>query len=352
MPAPKFTLYSKPEYFADIIKRLKKAGPGDRVLSATMDLETGPDVRPVLDAFVEAATLGADVTLLVDAHDILDHNSLRLGPLFVPFRAPGYRGGANRPLIAALNGLKAAGGRYAITNQPASLLQANPVKGRSHIKLTLINDYIYVGGCNLENYTRLDMMAGWEDATVSAKLASLGQKIAKSGHVQAALPDGDLILPLTDTATILVDAGVPKRSLIYDHALELIESAREHVFMACQLFPGGSTGRALLAAQLRGAKVTIAYNHPSLMQMPDRPLHYLYAMAERRHLPKSFFAGAFRGPRYIHAKLIATEQGAIMGSHNFVEQGVNFGTAELALLVRNPEFAQRATQKVLTQLSQ
>ena len=353
MSAPNFTFYSKPEYFADIINRLSTVGPGDRVFSATMDLETGPDVRPVLDAFIAAADRGAEVTLMVDAHDILDHNALRLGPLFVPVWPPEHRGGPTiRGLIAVLNELKAAGGNYAIINQPTSRLEANPVKGRSHIKFTLINNYIYLGGCNLENYSRLDMMAGWDDPATAARLRALAGHIAARGSVKAALPVGDDTLPVSEQATILIDSGEPGASLIYEQALELIGEAREHVFVACQLFPGGATGRALLGAQLRGVQVTIAYNHPSLMQWPDRPLHYLYSMYERRHLPKNFFAGAHRGPGYIHAKLIATEQGAIIGSHNFVEQGVNFGTAEIALLVRDPEFSRQATQTVLAQLSQ
>jgi hypothetical protein len=58
----------------------------------------------------------------------------------------------------------------------------------------------------------------------------------------------------------------------------------------------------------------------------------------------------YPGPGHIHAKLLATEQVALVGSHNYVQLGVNFGTAELAMLVRDADFAANITKAVVDQL--
>jgi hypothetical protein len=44
----------------------------------------------------------------------------------------------------------------------------------------------------------------------------------------------------------------------------------------------------------------------------------------------------------LHAKLIATEKGAIIGSHNYVRTGVQLGTAEIALMRYDTVFARNA----------
>ena len=67
----------------------------------------------------------------------------------------------------------------------------------------------------------------------------------------------------------------------------------------------------------------------------------MHQMRERmRNLPEHFFAGRLGKlvPK-LHAKVLASEKAAIVGSHNYVIQGVNFGTAELALHSMDPAFA-------------
>jgi phosphatidylserine/phosphatidylglycerophosphate/cardiolipin synthase-like enzyme len=145
---------------------------------------------------------------------------------------------------------------------------------------------------------------------------------------------------------ILIDAGVPKQSTIYDHALALIDDAREHIFFTCQYFPGGKTARHLLAAHKRGVDVRIVYSHP-LAHGVKSPGHYLYNARERLRLPAEFFADqrTAKAP-LLHAKVIATEKGAIVGSHNYVSQGVWLGTAEIALLNQDPAFAKAVIRKI------
>jgi len=354
MPATKFTFYSKPEYFAELISYLNAAQPGERFITVNMvTVPWQPGVAEVLDAMTAAARRGVHVTLLTDARNFLiSPSGLVPGPLFYHRRLPRRRlPGRFQQQRRILGALKAAGGRYAILNRPDRAF-TNPWYGRNHIKFTVCGDCYFIGGCNFDSARQIDLMAAAHDATTANWLAALAERMLATGSAIAAMDGLDFSHEVGLGRTFFLDAGVRHRSLIFERAIELIAASREHVLLATQYFPGGEMGRALLAAQLRGAKVTIIFNQPGLFSGPMGLLNVAYNFAQRRHLPENFFAHANTGPGYLHAKLLVTEHGAMLGSHNFVEQGVNFGTSEIALFVRDPKFAQQATRTVLSQLSQ
>jgi len=57
-------------------------------------------------------------------------------------------------------------------------------------------------------------------------------------------------------------------------------------------------------------------------------------------LPKSLLESSLpRHAEFIHSKAMANEKAAIVGSHNFVELGVKYGTPEIALRREDPDFA-------------
>jgi hypothetical protein len=55
---------------------------------------------------------------------------------------------------------------------------------------------------------------------------------------------------------------------------------------------------------------------------------------------------------HIHAKLIATERAAMIGSHNYVVQGVSLGTAEAAILRNDPQFSEQAVEVFTKRLAE
>ena len=344
---PQFTFYAN-DYFADLIARLRETGPGDRVTAVTMICHaTDPGVRPLIDALIAAARRGADVTLITDAYQFIKRNSITLGPLYLPLHAPSHRPSASRAEMAVLDQLTAAGGRYSIINAADSRF-TNYVKGRSHIKFTLINDRVYLGSANLEAGDRLDLMVAWDDAHTADWLRQWSERVIARGATRPTMPE-DLTVAVSPSATLLVDAGAPGRSLIMDQSLKLIDEAAEQIFIATQLFPGGVVARHLFAAHRRGVRITIVFNHPSLFKWPDRLAQQVYQLAHRQY-PASFFSRVHRGPSYLHVKILASEQAAIIGSHNFSTFGVSFGTAETALLVRDPAFAEAAVAAASRQL--
>jgi cardiolipin synthase A/B len=348
---PAFTYFTKPQYFADVIERLARAKRGERVITMAMVIEPRhPDIAPLLDALCAAARRGADVTVIIDAYGLMLEDPKLPGPLFFHSELPDIR--FAKPFqerVEALADLEAAGARTAIINQPGRPL-TNPKAGRCHIKLSVIGDYYYLGGCNLENYGRVDTMVGAHDPDTADWLAGLAEDIFDAGSIRKAFPGADITRSVGLTTSFFVDTGVRHRSVILRQALDLIDAASEHITYTGQYFPLGITADHLLQAQRRGVRVTIIYNHPSLSRWPLTWIQQGVVANERRRMPAEFFSRVHRGPGYLHAKLIATEQGAMIGSHNFVQAGVSFGTAEIAMLVRDPEFARRATESVLQQL--
>jgi hypothetical protein len=74
-------------------------------------------------------------------------------------------------------------------------------------------------------------------------------------------------------------------------------------------------------------------------------------LAQKRRMPKDFFVDQTpKGTPVMHSKAVASEKSAMVGSHNYVERGVKFGTPELVLLRDDPNFAQQVGNFILNQV--
>jgi phosphatidylserine/phosphatidylglycerophosphate/cardiolipin synthase-like enzyme len=346
---PDFRYYSRPEYFRDLAERASKLDNGDSITLMTMNFNPQvPLIGQLVEELCGAATRGADVRLIIDAMDFILGHDGRPGPLFYGHPLTGKLSGEARQTFLQLEKLRESGGKYWIINQPARAY-SNPVAGRSHMKLALINDRVYLGGCNLDSEQYIDMMVSWKDERTAVWLQDLTEKIVAAGNVKRALDGKDLTYVVDDSLTIFIDSGVRKQSVIYQQALALIDNAGQEALIACQYFPGGPTAQHLLAAQKRGVNVTIFFNNPSKHRQSLG--QKIYNLRERARLPASFFKDELPvSQQKLHAKLIATEDGALIGSHNYVNIGVNLGTAEIALLSHDPAFAKATTTHLKQQL--
>jgi hypothetical protein len=88
--------------------------------------------------------------------------------------------------------------------------------------------------------------------------------------------------------------------------------------------------------------VKVIYSPPGKHGL-EKPAHQLYNTLHRLQLPSNLFE--FQLPASvskIHAKLLATEKGAMLGSHNYVTPGVRLGTGEIALQIHDPQFSREA----------
>ena len=345
----RYQFCNRPAYFRQLATAIAQAGTGDRVGLATMVLDQRDPL--VLDIIVEltaAAHRGAEIYFVVDALSfMLSGEPRQFGPLWYSrslAAAPGLYG----ERFKLLENLRLAGGHYAVINQPRHRFSL-PVAGRSHIKTAVINNRVYIGGHNLDSADRIDLMTFWDNHKTADIIFGFLQQVVAAGAVRKVYKS-DQRFKLSQTDDLLIDAGQRHTSLILDEALTLIDDSKDWLYMTCQYFPGGLTGRHLQAAMRRGVKVTLIFSPPKI-HGAERLGHQLYEWAERLRLSPDLFTHKLPNdaPK-LHAKLIATEQGAIIGSHNYVDQGVWLGTAEIALLRRDPAFAKAAVQAIQTEL--
>jgi phosphatidylserine/phosphatidylglycerophosphate/cardiolipin synthase-like enzyme len=220
------------------------------------------------------------------------------------------------------------------------------------MKVTIINNQIYIGGCNLADSDYTDLMIGWNDRKVADELLKIYEEVSKTGNSRQALKGKDQIIYVDDDSKILIDAGVKKQSIILRNALDLIDKAEEYIFIACQYRPNSITAKHLHRAKKRGVKVTIAYNHPSRYRVPKNFLHHGVVVYETLRTsgtkPELLI---IKNSAYLHAKVIASEKSAIVGSHNLIAAGVNFGTTEIALMSNNPSFSKKVVKTISDQIA-
>lgn len=336
---------NQPTYFKQLAKLISQTKSGDRVGLATMAFnQDEPLVADILVELTKAAKRGVKAYFAVDALAfMMSDDPRRFGPVWYG-KQPTVKPGLFGERFELFERLRQAGGHYAIINRPSHAFSL-PVAGRSHIKTAIINDRVYIGGHNLASSNRIDLMTYWEDPKTADLLFKFLKNVIKSGSVGHILAS-DQRYELNSTDSLIIDCGQRHQSLILETALNLIDSAEDWLYMTCQYFPGGRTGRHLKAALDRGVKVRLVFSPPSV-HGSDKWGHQIYEKLQRLKLPDELFSGKLpEGVPKLHAKLIATEQGAIIGSHNYVGQGVWLGTAEIALLKRDPAFAKAAVAAI------
>jgi cardiolipin synthase len=345
MAMPDFSFYNRKQYFTDLTQRIAKTGDGDRVALATMSFDPEfPEIRQLVNGLAAAVKRGANVSLAIDAYNFLKGRQRFVGPLFLhaEFPAPAQLRGEFAEKYQLVQELRSAGIELVITNQPHRAF-TNPYGGRSHIKFAIINQRVYLGGCNLDAPEHTDLMLGWDDASFAATLYEFSQQMIR--HEGLSFMEGrDRHIKLNDECEVLIDAGRPRQSVILDQALRLIDEAHESVFMTNQFFPHGVTLQHLKAARRRGVTVRVVFSHPANFNKFERLPQYLNLAWAHITTPASLLAGQLsRDKGYIHSKVLTSESAAMVGSHNYISAGVNFGTAEIALVCRNPAFIAELT---------
>ncbi len=338
--AKKFNFYTRLEYYARLIEHIKQTKSGDRIAIATLAFEPSEiHINQVMEALCAAAQRGVAVRCIVDAISFTLVKGRIPGPLLYGKKIDILALPLYARKRAALEKLAACGGEYTVTNPPRRLF-SNPFANRSHIKFAVINNEVYTGGCNLKEADRSDIMVQWQDNNVADWLIEFAANVHEKNNVRRVLKNTDTAMPVDKQTQLLIDAGVKNQSLIFRHALQLIDDAQEYIVMTCQYFPNDVTAKKLSQAIKRGVDVRLIYNHPSKHSFPLSWLHYAVKYIEQRKYQPALFKNELSKRRnYMHAKLLVSEKACIVGSHNYVRAGVRFGTAEIALTSSDPVFA-------------
>ena len=336
------TILRRADYFNSLANHAQRAKPGDSLAVATMDFDpSDPLVRNFLHQAMAAAQRGVQVYCLIDAYSLMLTKHFTPGPLLYATSSDAPAGPIHRRLLKTLDALRAAGIHVAILNKPAGAWN-NPFAGRSHIKFAVHNRTAWLGGCNLTDHRQVDLMAQFDHGKTAAYFLDLARRaVATDQPLMHQLIGGrDYTIQISNDYRLLIDAGTPHQSIIYDQALQLIAQAKSYVVITCQLFPNGKTADYLKAAQARGLAVSIIFNHPFKHPFPFNIIHPAVTAYEELGSPRHFFDHQLPlFHPYIHAKALLTDAGSIIGSHNFLPSGVAFGTAEAALFTRRSDFA-------------
>lgn len=339
------TLLTTENYFSEITRRIAATKQGDRVALMSMGFNpTEHVIKTLFQETIAAAERGAFVQVNIDAHSFMvnDKTDLPTGPII---KHGDFQGGAKntdfQKKLFDLNKLQAAGGAWQLLNIPSSRFE-NPYGGRSHIKYTVINDSLYLGGCNLYHAENADAMVRIDEPNAADWVFDFILLAADNGNVRRALEGKDISHEIDSKTSLFIDAGIKHRSKIYEEALKLIDEAKKRLVITCQFFPDSTTARHLSAAVRRGVDVTVYFNTPRQQSNIKPLLMQVIQWREQLRCPPELFKGQLAPNQpFLHAKLLANESAGMIGSHNYVVQGVKFGTAETALLRRDKNFARQ-----------
>ncbi len=344
MTTSDFTFYTSEEYWEELLQQFTRTKAGDRIAMIVMGFDPlEPPVAKVSQALIEAVERGVKVSLMVDAYTfLLNPKAERLGPLWFQSDLR-FVTGAFKPQARVLETInRMPHGQATVINKPGRPFP-NPVAGRNHIKYTIINDRVFVGGCNLYHTWWLDLMVGWEDKVTADYLYEIILNLHRVESTKRLFHNQDLEIALDADTALYIDSGKKNQSIIFQKALELIDAAEKSLIITCQFFPNSITAKHLAAAHRRGVDVEIIYAHPAKQGYVGGLGQQVSILRERARTPAELFQKMLpkAGPA-LHAKLIATDKGAIIGSHNYVRAGVALGTAEIALLRYDTTFAKNA----------
>jgi phosphatidylserine/phosphatidylglycerophosphate/cardiolipin synthase-like enzyme len=345
--SPAFQFITNREYFDELIVSLRATKRGDRVLLMSMLLEpTEPEIAVIMREMEHAASRGVRVSLAVDAHSFLVNAPTHMpGPLWARRSLPKNVPKIFRHKLRILESINNyPTGNADIINLPRSSVSV-PIAGRSHIKTAIINDRIFLGGCNLGFTHFIDVMISWHDRQSADSLYQILLDIIGSKHSGRAMSWHDKNVSVTQNASIFIDSGRRGQSEIFKEALALIDSARDWLIITGQYFPNAVTAGHLLKAAKRGVKVEVIYSHPKHQGLIGGLGQQVSILRERTRLPKVLFENALsRNDPMLHAKLIASDAGVMIGSHNYVRAGVMLGTAEIALKSSDEKLAREAVK--------
>lgn len=342
-----YKLFNRQQYFSHLIDRFNQSKSGDTIILATMEFQPDHEmIGDILKGLRKASERGAKVTFLVDAYSFMLKVGAVPGPLFFRKKDPKLGYGEFKPVVEAINILRESGVKCEVINKPPRPLK-NPFGGRAHIKFAIINDEVFIGGCNLSDPELLDVMVRTENTRLADYLTTFTNDVIVHKSVRKALLKKDISFKIDEDTELLIDAGIKRQSLIYDRALKLIGSATHRVYMTCQYFPNSRTPSELARAHYRGVNVHLAYNHPDQHNSLIRGVQKRTVAYNRLRLPENVFENQLNMDRdYLHAKILISEKEAIIGSHNFVKMGVNLGTAEIALHSTSQDFIAAARKWV------
>lgn len=304
-----FDVVPAKKYYTDLQTAVGQATT--RIVLSAMTLRADPNIQTLLGTVAAAAERGVRVLIVADHYSFYGAGrpeSVSRHDFAVALKAT----------RAIAQHLSAAGVQL---HWVGNANQLSPYTGRYHAKISVIDNTVWsFGGTNLSDdaFTNIDYMLHCQDEGIANALERLVLMITKNQ------PHTDYSQPLNGQDTLLFDAGVSGKSIIYSTACALTAQATR-VYYVSQMCPSGQ-----LAKLLGATNATCYFNRPAATGLRAGTL------AQAWDNWRTGIQNYYKSKQYLHAKCILFElnDGAkvvLSGSHNFSYRGVAFGTKEIAL---------------------
>lgn len=322
-----------PVSFLEATGQLAKSAQGRVGFEAMIWYPDAPTYQ-VIRMLEEAAGRGIRSEAKIDEYTLMTtdfHNNL--------WPAPSARKARQRQTQAMIQRMREVGVQVDLLNPPNLLQRLIPQLRRNHRKIALIDHIGFVMGFNLtrDNFRWEDVAVALTDAKVVESLAAVFADAGKKEkHDQEISCSGD--------TSLLVDCGKVGQSLILERAADMVKRARYQVRYINLFHPNGVLEREMIKAVKRGVEVEGIISNPRWFTKArwDFRMMQLLNMARSKALGYQLVLG-YHNPN-IHAKVLVVDNQALVGSHNFVWEGVLAGTKELDIFSTHPTLVGNLTR--------
>ena len=210
--------------------------------------------------------------------------------------------------------------------------------GRDHKKISIIDNVVYLGGSNLTplDAKRADVMVKTNNASI---IEGAKRIFLKSFSNDQAI---DEIIVCDSSNKLMIDSGKPGRSLIMEQACHLVDTATQSITLVSPYVPMGKLRNFLNRAVSRGVSVEIVTSDESQLGFAPKLSQLVHNFGQSA--PNFSIT---RCPDTVHAKILMIDgKSAIVGSHNFDELLVYFGTGEIVLLTEEHSLINELTNYI------
>jgi phosphatidylserine/phosphatidylglycerophosphate/cardiolipin synthase-like enzyme len=211
-----------------------------------------------------------------------------------------------------------------------------PFAQRDHRKVVIIkrkdnSGVAFFGASNMDDGERNDYMIKCNDPSFIKILKFLGQ------YTDRRMPDNDLAVQANKDVKFYLDAGKPFRSMIFSHAINMINNAKNQIIFASQLPPEPALLYPLVKAAKKGIDIEIILPEKKDKSVSSFPYSMVYKFASQ--ISKKYGIKIHHSSKgFIHAKILIVDELVLVGSHNLSYAGVVAGTVELSAEIKDKRF--------------
>ncbi len=333
------------DYYQELMQRIPHVR--ERAHMMAMAFWADGATEPLIESLADcAANTDANVSLAADSFSRLMYNHLPRWMLMGKMReASDGQWQRTKRLITRL---EESGGQFKWLDTPSNLKKTLFFLNTNHIKATILDDTVYLGGANITGKDlseSIDFMVRVE----SPELADILELVL---FEQEDIERSDFVLHSRNIGHIYFDSGKRNRSLIYETVNSLVAQAAEEVKLVTRFAPTGTLKRSLEQAQANGAEINCVYLRQKDISWLYKGLGRLGILQSRRlpARPQSDMSVEQYGP--LHAKLLIADDKLVVSSHNFTGAGVLLGTKELAVITENTKLVAQAHEAFDTYFSE